>query len=114
MARKKSVSEEIKAAEPIVEESVVEEVKKEVKKEKPVVERVYDAPLLEKGIVNASLVNVRAEAKADAAILTMLPLGTKVTIDPAESTKDFYAVSYVYDFAEGQGFIRKDLLNLKK
>ena len=113
MARKKSVSEEIKS-EPKIEESVVEEVKKEVKKEKPVVERVYDAPLLEKGIINASLVNVRAEAKADAAILTMLPLGTKVTIDPAESTKDFYAVSYVYDFAEGQGFIRKDLLNLKK
>ena len=109
MARKKSVSEEIKS-EPKIEESVVEEVKKEVKKEKPGVERVYDAPLLEKGTVNADLVNVRAEANPQSVIVTMLPKDTVVTIDPAESTEEFYAVS----FAEGQGFIRKDLLNLKK
>lgn len=109
MARKKSVSEEIKS-EPKFEESVVEEVKKEVKKEKPVVERVYDAPLLEKGTINADLVNVRAEANPQSVIVTMLPKDTVVTIDPAESTEEFYAVS----FAEGQGFIRKDLLNLKK
>lgn len=109
MARKKSVSEEIKS-EPKVEESVVEEVKKEVKKEKPVVERVYDSPLLEKGTINADLVNVRAEANPQSVIVTMLPKDTVVTIDPAESTEEFYAVS----FAEGQGFIRKDLLNLKK
>lgn len=109
MARKKSVSEEIKS-EPKIEESVVEEVKKEVKKEKPVVERVYDAPLLEKGTINADLVNVRAEANPQSVIVTMLPKDTVVTIDPAESTEEFYAVS----FAEGQGFIRKDLLNLKK
>jgi len=110
MAKKKSVSEEIKAVEPIIEESVVEEVKKEVKKEKPVVERVYDAPLLEKGTINADLVNIRAEANPQSVIVTMLPKDTVVTIDPAYSTKEFYAVS----FAEGQGFIRKDLLNLKK
>lgn len=109
MARKKSVSEEIKS-EPKIEESVVEEVKKEVKKEKPVVERVYDAPLLEKGTINADLVNVRAEANPQSVIVTMLPKDTVVTIDPADSTEEFYAVS----FAEGQGFIRKDLLNLKK
>ncbi len=109
MARKKSVSEEIKS-EPKIEESVVEEVKKEVKKEKPVVERVYDSPLLEKGTINADLVNVRAEANPQSVIVTMLPKDTVVTIDPAESTEEFYAVS----FAEGQGFIRKDLLNLKK
>lgn len=109
MARKKSVSEEIKS-EPMIEESVVEEVKKEVKKEKPVVERVFDAPLLEKGTINADLVNVRAEANPQSVIVTMLPKDTVVTIDPADSTEEFYAVS----FAEGQGFIRKDLLNLKK
>ena len=109
MARKKSVSEEIKS-EPKIEESVVEEVKKEVKKEKPVVERVYDSPLLEKGTINADLVNVRAEANPQSVIVTMLPKDTVVTIDPADSTEEFYAVS----FAEGQGFIRKDLLNLKK
>ena len=112
MAKKKSVSEEIKEEVKVPktkkEESVSEEIKEEVAAEKPIIEKVESAPLIEKGVVNVEMVNVRAEATMEAPIVTMLAKGTIVTIDPEKSAYDFYKVS-----SSGvQGFIRKDLIDL--
>lgn len=112
MARKKSVAEEVMEApvveteEKIEEAPVIEKVEGEIVTEIP----VGTAVNLAKGLVNVGMVNVRRRPTIESEIITMFAKDTEVTIDLAESTRDFYRI--VSSKGGIIGFIRKDLIQL--
>lgn len=68
------------------EEPKVEEIKEEDAKE------VKEDELKDGVVIDCENLNIRKEGKADAAILTVVPVGTEVVIDVKDNTADFYNV----------------------
>ena len=64
---------------------------------------------VEVGIVNIPRLNVRAEAKGDADIVTVIKKDTEVVLDRASSTEDFYKV--IVDGVEG--YCKKEFITIK-
>lgn len=87
------ISEEV-IEEPIEEDTVVgEPIEEEIPEDK---ELSYIDMLKEKGIsgvvTECVQLNVRLEPKADAPIVSVIPILTEVLIDEEKSTDDFYKV----------------------
>lgn len=85
------------AAEPVVETPVVEAVE---------VVEPGDCLLLPKAgrVFNCSRLNVRVAPKPGAAVVCEIPCNTKVEINEAESTDDFYKI---YTVSGVEGFCMK-------
>ena len=99
------------AVEPVKEEVAAEPVKEEVveKVEAPV-ERVKAEVVVEATVVGCTLLNVRAEAKADAEVVCIVKEGDVVHVTKKESTRDFYKVCTA---AGIEGFCVKQYIKLK-
>ena len=99
------------AAESVKEEVVAEPVKEEVveKVEAPV-ERVKAEVVVEATVVGCTLLNVRAEANADAEVVCRIKEDDVVHVTKKESTKDFYKVCTA---AGIEGFCMKQFIKLK-
>ena len=73
-----------------------EEVKKEeepkVEKEEEDVKGVVEDDIKDGVVIDCENLNIRKEGKADASILTVVPVGTEVAIDMKDNTADFYNV----------------------
>jgi hypothetical protein len=109
--------ENIQPTEPTVE-PVVDPVVDPVDPVEPTVEPVVNPvepttdPVVdtqEVGVVNIPRLNVRAEAKGDADIITVIKKDTEVVIDRCSSTEEFYKV--IVDNVEG--YCMKKFINIK-
>lgn len=76
--------------------------------EEPVVETL--APEVIGAVTNCSRLNVRAKPDITASVVCVIPKASEVTINEAESTKDFYKVCTA---AGAEGFCVKEFIELK-
>ena len=66
-------------------------VEEEVKEEEDIFGVVED-DIKDGVVIDCENLNIRKEGKADASILTVVPVGTEVAIDMKDNTADFYNV----------------------
>ena len=74
------------------EEPKVEEIKEEEIKEEDDAKGVKEDELKDGVVIDCENLNIRKEGKADAGILTVVPVGTEVVIDMKDNTAEFYNV----------------------
>lgn len=86
---------------PPVEEPVVQVSEPVVEISKPEVVGV---------VVECAKLNVRVQPNSHASIVCVIPQGSEVTIDKAESTEEFYKVCTA---AGAEGFCMKEFIELK-
>lgn len=104
----------VKTEEPVVEETVettpVTEEVEQVEVTEIVEESVAPAPAPTMGVVNCSLLRVRAAANTDAAVICNIEEGDEVEVDKDNSTADFYKVVTT---AGAEGFCMKKFITIK-